>query len=454
MLLGIYEIDHRTLGHGRRAVGLRDGAVPGQTDRIENELTLGFERYPDLCRRWASRPGSTAPSPSRPTATRWSARCAASRLLVRLRGDGGLPAGRRRGQVAGRMDDPRRTGGRRVFGMDVARYGPYAENKRIHPPDHGPVLFPPLRDDLSQRAAAGGRPLKMAPAYSAMTEAGCRWGAAGDLEVPLYFAPKDFEETPSLKRSNAHSHGGRGMQGRARRRGPSGYHRLLALRGVGAERRKLARPADGLQTARNRAAPGWPMLGRTGKLKGDLTCSTGAMAPGGSWAATTCANGTCAGSTTTWQDGVTVRDLGDEMAGLLPGRSEIPRGDRKADRWPGGRAALHGLRPVRHRADALQGGRMSVAGELGYEITAGWATTLRCAGRCWRRARTSASRIRLQRAPRCGWRRASASGRGVHPRLHGRARPAWTAGSTGTRATSSAAMRRWPSGTATARAGS
>jgi dimethylglycine dehydrogenase len=49
-----------------------------------------------------------------------------------------------------------------------------------------------------------GRPLKMAPAYSAMTEAGCRWGQSWDLEVPLYFAPQGFEETPSLKRSNAH----------------------------------------------------------------------------------------------------------------------------------------------------------------------------------------------------------------------------------------------------------
>jgi dimethylglycine dehydrogenase len=32
VLLGIYEVEHRALGHGRRAVGLRDGAVPG-TDR-------------------------------------------------------------------------------------------------------------------------------------------------------------------------------------------------------------------------------------------------------------------------------------------------------------------------------------------------------------------------------------------------------------------------------------
>jgi dimethylglycine dehydrogenase len=35
-----------------------------------------------------------------------------------------------------------------------------------------------------------GRPLKMAPAYSEMTEAGCRWGASWGLELPLYFAPQ------------------------------------------------------------------------------------------------------------------------------------------------------------------------------------------------------------------------------------------------------------------------
>ncbi|MEO1788351.1 MAG: glycine cleavage T C-terminal barrel domain-containing protein, partial [Pseudomonadota bacterium] len=48
-----------------------------------------------------------------------------------------------------------------------------------------------------------GRPLKMAPAHDAMTEAGCRWGCSWGLETPLYFAPKDFVETPSLNRSDA-----------------------------------------------------------------------------------------------------------------------------------------------------------------------------------------------------------------------------------------------------------
>jgi dimethylglycine dehydrogenase len=40
------------------------------------------------------------------------------------------------------------------WSMDVARYGPMPRTSEYHPPDHGPVLFPPLRDDLSERAAA------------------------------------------------------------------------------------------------------------------------------------------------------------------------------------------------------------------------------------------------------------------------------------------------------------
>src|SRR5690606_41827260 len=48
-----------------------------------------------------------------------------------------------------------------------------------------------------------GRPLRMAPAYDAMTEAGAQWGVSYGLEVPIYFAPKGFEETPTLRRSNA-----------------------------------------------------------------------------------------------------------------------------------------------------------------------------------------------------------------------------------------------------------
>ena len=37
-----------------------------------------------------------------------------------------------------------------------------------------------------------------------MTADGAHWGASWGLEIPVYFAPKDFAETPSQKRSNAH----------------------------------------------------------------------------------------------------------------------------------------------------------------------------------------------------------------------------------------------------------
>jgi dimethylglycine dehydrogenase len=92
-------------------------------------------------------------------------------------------------------------------------------------------------------------------------------------------------------------------------------------------------------------------------------------------------------------------------------------------------------------------GRMSVSGELGYEIHCRMgdhiaAPALLEAGASWACGNTGSTRF-----CRCGWRKASASGRGVHPRLHGRA-PAWIAGSPGTRATSSA-RRRWPNAMAT-----
>ena len=48
-----------------------------------------------------------------------------------------------------------------------------------------------------------GRPLRTSPAYDSMTDDGAFWGEMYGLEVPIYFAAKDFEETPTLRRSNA-----------------------------------------------------------------------------------------------------------------------------------------------------------------------------------------------------------------------------------------------------------
>ena len=201
-----------------------------------------------------------------------------------------------------------------------------------------------------------GRPLKRAPAYSAMTEAGCQWGQSWDLEVPLYFGGKGFEETPSLKRSNAHDVVG--AECRAVRDGVG----LLDISGF--SRYEVSGPnaeawLNGLfsttlpKPGRARLAVA---LGHDGRLKGDLTLFN--WGDGTWW---------IMGSyyLRTWhmrwfndhmQDGVlTVRDLGEDIAGFSLSGPKSRAVIEKLIRRPGWRAALHGLRRVRHRPDALQG---------------------------------------------------------------------------------------------------
>jgi dimethylglycine dehydrogenase len=89
--------------------------------------------------------------------------------------------------------------------MDVARYGAFASNDKY------------LRDMTAQFYARrfvlaypneelpAGRPLKTAPAYDLQAAAGARFGVVWGMETPQYFAPgrPDFAETPSARRSDA-----------------------------------------------------------------------------------------------------------------------------------------------------------------------------------------------------------------------------------------------------------
>ena len=88
--------------------------------------------------------------------------------------------------------------------MDVARYGPFAANREYIRQTTGQFYSRRFVMTYPNEQLPAGRPLKMAPAYSEMAAAGARWGCSWGLEVPLYFAPEGFDETPTLKRSNAH----------------------------------------------------------------------------------------------------------------------------------------------------------------------------------------------------------------------------------------------------------
>jgi dimethylglycine dehydrogenase len=104
-----------------------------------------------------------------------------------------------------------------------------------------------------------------------MTAAGCQWSQSYDLEIPLYFAPKGFEETPSLKRSNAFDFVA--AECKAVRSGVglldiTGFSRF-EVSGEGAEAWLNKMFSTKLPTpGRARLAV---MLGHDGRLKGDLT---------------------------------------------------------------------------------------------------------------------------------------------------------------------------------------
>ncbi|MDW3222975.1 MAG: FAD-dependent oxidoreductase [Paracoccaceae bacterium] len=203
ILLGIYEIDHQHW--------MMDGAPweygfelqQEDPDRIEHELTLGFQRYPDLqnvgVKTWVNGAFTFAPDgnplvgPVRGKKGYW---CACGVMAGFLQG-GGVGKSLAEWMIHGETEAD-------VYGMDIARFGDYAENKQFIKETTGQFYTRRFVMTYPNEQLPAGRPLKMAPAYTDMTAAGCRWGASAGLELPLYFAPTpDFEETPTLKRSNA-----------------------------------------------------------------------------------------------------------------------------------------------------------------------------------------------------------------------------------------------------------
>ena len=203
-----------------------------------------------------------------------------------------------------------------------------------------------------------------------MSESGAIWGVSWGLEVPLVFAPKGFAETPTLKRSNAFPVVAE--ECKAVREGVglvdiSGFSRY-EVTGPNAEAWLQRMMATTLPKAgRARLAV---MLAPSGRLKGDLTLMN--------W-----------GDGTWWimgsyylrewhmrwfhdhlDDGVFVRDISDAVVGFGlsgPKSREVLQALTHQD-------ISHGTMPFLACQELDIGlirarvGRLSVCGELGYEI--------------------------------------------------------------------------------------
>ncbi len=273
VLLGVYETNPKHW--------LADGPdwnygmelIPEEIDRISPELSIGFERFPVLqkvgIKRWVNGgitftpDGNPLVGPVPGLHNFWAA-C-------------GVMAGFSQGAGIGLAlanwiadGDP----GDDVFGMDITRFGPFAKE-----PDY-------LRQTTAQFYARrfliaypneelpAARPLKTSPAYDDLIASGARCSVVYGLEVPQYYAPSpDFEENLTWHRSNAHSIVAEEV---AATREAAGLYETTAYARYEVSGSGAAEWLDHMMASRLPAVGRIrlaPMLNERGHLLGDLTIS-------------------------------------------------------------------------------------------------------------------------------------------------------------------------------------
>ncbi|GAA2870990.1 dimethylglycine dehydrogenase [Aminobacter niigataensis] len=369
LLLGIYEIDHKHWNMDGAPWDYGIELIQEDTDRISDELTLGFSRYPCLdtagIKRWVngaftfSPDGNPLVGPVRGVPNYWVA-CG---VMAGFLQGGGVGKSLAEWMIHG---EPQAD----VFGMDIARYGDFASNREYIKQTTGQFYSRRFVMSYPNEQLPAGRKLKTSGAHDAMTAAGAHWGSSWGMEVPLYFAPEAFVETPTLKRSNAFDligeecrkvRAGVGLLdisafSRYEVKGPSAeawLDRLLACKLPAPGRARLA-----------------PMLGENGKLKGDLTVFN--------W-----------GDGTWWimgsyylrqwhmrwfeqhlAEGIAVRDISDDVVGFSlagPNARKVLERVTHEDVSHGAFGFL-GCRSLDVGLIRAKVGRLSVVGELGFEI--------------------------------------------------------------------------------------
>ncbi|MBT8415860.1 MAG: FAD-dependent oxidoreductase, partial [Silicimonas sp.] len=367
VLLGIYEIDHEHWAMDGAPWDYGMELFQEQTDRIENELICGFNRYPVLqdvgVKTWVNGAFTFSPDGNPlvgPVPGKRGYWCACAVMAGFLQG-GGVGKSLAEWIIEGEPEAD-------VFGMDVARYGRWAENRQFIKETTGQFYSRRFVMTYPNEQLPAGRPLKTAPAYTDMTEAGAVWGQNWDLESALYFAEKGFKETPSLKRSNAFDIVGR--ECRNVREGVglydiTGFSRYEVW-GPNAEAWLNRIFATRLPTpGRARLAVA---LGHDGRLKGDLTLlnwGDGIWWVMGSYY--------LRGWHMRWfndhlDDGVTVRDLGEEVAGFSLSGPKSREVIERVTHQPVGDLPFMGCGTFDVGLLRCRVGRMSVTGELGFEV--------------------------------------------------------------------------------------
>ncbi|MGE0006076.1 MAG: FAD-dependent oxidoreductase [Parvibaculaceae bacterium] len=369
MLLGIYEVNHKHWNMDGAPWDYGFELIQEDKERIADELALGFGRYPCLdtagIKRWVngaftfSPDGNPLVGPVRGVPNYWVA-CG---VMAGFLQGGGVGRSLAEWMIHGEPEAD-------VFGMDIARYGDFASNREYIRQTTGQFYSRRFVMSYPNEQLPAGRPLRTAGAHDAMSRAGARWGSSWGMEVPLYFAPQGFEEPPTLRRSAAFD-----LVGEECRKVRDGVGLLdisafsrYEVSGPGAARWLDRLVAAALpKPGRARLAP---MLGENGRLKGDLTLFN--WGDGSFW---------IMGSyyLRQWHmrwferrlpDDVSVRDISDDVVGFsLAGPRSRELLARVTHQDVSSKAfGFLACRPLDVGLVRAKVGRLSVVGELGFEI--------------------------------------------------------------------------------------
>jgi dimethylglycine dehydrogenase len=371
VLLGVYEQHpvHWAVDGAPWDFGMT--LFPEQIDRILPELRMAFERFPVLLevgvKKWVNGAFTFTPDgnplvgPVDGVPGYWAA-C-------------GCMAGFSQGAGIGLAlanwiadGDP----GYDVFGMDVARFGAYAAGDHYLRATTAQFYARRFVMAYPNEELPAGRPLKTTPCHEALAAAGARYTVNRGLEVPLYFAPSpDFVETGALGRSNAEPIVGQEV---AAVRTAAGAYEIAQyaryeVTGPGAAAwldHLLAGRLPGV--GRIRLAP---MLGPAGRLMGDLTVTR--LAEDRFWL-------TGSYSLQDWHlrwfrshlppAGVSLRNVTDQLMGFSVSgpASRAILGALSADDVSGPAFPFLTVRTIHVGGSEAVVGRISLTGELGYEV--------------------------------------------------------------------------------------
>ncbi|NBT29368.1 MAG: FAD-dependent oxidoreductase [Gammaproteobacteria bacterium] len=369
VLVGIYEINHKHWNMDGAPWDYGIELIQEDIDRISDELEMAFARYPVLTevgvKNWVngaftfSPDGNPLVGPVSSVPNYWLA-CG---VMAGFLQGGGVGKTLAEWMIHGETEAD-------AWPMDIARYGAFTSNREYIRQTTGQFYSRRFVMTYPNEQLPAGRPLKKAPAWSDMNDAGAQWGCSWGLEVPLMFAGKSFEETPTLRRSNAFNivaEECRAVRENVGLLDISGFSRY-EISGPNAET-WLRKIIGGRLPAPGQARLA-PLLAPSGRLKGDLTAFN--WGDGRWW---------LMGSyyLRNWHmrwfhdhrdEGVTVQDISDITVGfgLAGPKSRDVLSLLTHQDVSDGALPFMGCNTIDIGLIRAQVGRLSVCGELGYEI--------------------------------------------------------------------------------------